>query len=99
MKFQKSNTQKGIVSNSLEPSTGGGTPRLISVHSRLTCVHMFCQEAFVNPRTSKDHQGADFDASTLGSLYNRLEVGLSTNPDTAGREGGAALEPCQDKDF
>ena len=45
----------------------------------------------------KDHQGAISDVITLGSLYYKLEFGLSANPDTAGQEGRAALNPQQDK--
>jgi hypothetical protein len=33
----------------------------------------------------------------LGSLYYKVELGLSTSTDTAGQEGGAALGPLQDK--
>lgn len=35
---------------------------------------MLCQEAFVN---TKDHRGAVTDIITLGSIYSKLEFGLT----------------------
>ena len=48
-------------------------------------------------RTPKYLQGEDSNVMALGSLYYKVELGLSTSTDTAGQEGGAALGPLQDK--
>jgi hypothetical protein len=47
-------------------------------------------------QTPKDHQGANSNAITLGSLLFKLELRLITNPDTVEQEG-EVLSPQWDK--
>ena len=47
--------------------------------------------------TPKDHQGADDDAITVGSLYYKLELGLTHCGPSAGQVGEATPCPQRDK--
>jgi hypothetical protein len=49
--------------------------------------------------TTKNQQGANSLVIVLGSLHCKLELGLSTNPDTAGWEDEAAPKLSSQQGF